>query len=174
MICFTVFWQTLLLLLSCEKCFDATIKIYIIFLYVQKILDICFFYIYIVYQYIRRRDFHFGVGQAPFIAAGCPVDTCYATHDRQTVTAEAADAILYHARSSDADLNILPNQEWVLPWLPNQQWVLPNQEWLLAWLANQKWVLAWLANQKLVLTPLCTTPGAAMPVLICCPIRREY
>ncbi|XP_018019649.1 alpha-(1,3)-fucosyltransferase C isoform X2 [Hyalella azteca] len=50
------------------------------------------------------EDFWFGLGQEPFIEAGCRVTECYATHDRQLLPAERADAILWHLRANDKSL----------------------------------------------------------------------
>ncbi|KAA0189923.1 hypothetical protein HAZT_HAZT001146 [Hyalella azteca] len=45
------------------------------------------------------KDFWLGLGQEPFIEAGCRVTECYATHDRRLLPAERADAIMWHLRS---------------------------------------------------------------------------
>jgi len=50
-------------------------------------------------EYVKSRDFHFGVGHSPFQRARCPVDTCYAHHNRSLLDPQSVDVILIHGRS---------------------------------------------------------------------------
>ena len=50
--------------------------------------------------YYSHRDFEFGFGEQPFIAAGCRVSACFASSDKSLVS--SADAVLFHMRNVGA------------------------------------------------------------------------
>lgn len=48
--------------------------------------------------------FFFGQGHEPFVRAGCPVNSCYATHNRSLFPPEDVDALIWHLRANDKSL----------------------------------------------------------------------
>ena len=65
-------------------------------------------------KYYTAGDFNFGLGQKPFIKAGCPVTNCIATNDRQMLN--QSDGILFHAgdfNASDIPAHRLPHQRYI-------------------------------------------------------------
>ncbi|XP_042865869.1 alpha-(1,3)-fucosyltransferase C-like [Penaeus japonicus] len=51
-----------------------------------------------------KLDYGFGTGQEPFQAAGCRVDACMITIDRNLFPLEELDALVWHTRSRDVSL----------------------------------------------------------------------
>lgn len=69
--------------------------------------------------YFESRNYEFGLGQKPFIEAGCRVTNCLTTDDRNLLN--ASDALLFHA--NDFDEIDLPQFR-----LPNQRYIFYNYE----------------------------------------------
>ncbi|XP_066953135.1 alpha-(1,3)-fucosyltransferase C-like [Macrobrachium rosenbergii] len=51
-----------------------------------------------------HKDFYLGFGQEPFVAAKCPISSCFATADRNLFSPEEVDAVIWHVRSGDKSL----------------------------------------------------------------------
>lgn len=51
-----------------------------------------------------QKHFSLGYGREPFIRAGCRVNTCLATADRERYPLSEVDAIMWHLRSNDKSL----------------------------------------------------------------------
>ena len=55
-------------------------------------------------QFFSKKHFGFGYGREPFVLAGCRVNTCIATADRDRYPISEVDAVLWHLRSDDKSL----------------------------------------------------------------------
>ncbi len=65
--------------------------------------------------YFDWKDFKFGIGQDPFVRAGCRITNCLTTYDRSFLN--ESDALLFHAINfdpvNDAPLQRMPHQRYV-------------------------------------------------------------
>ncbi|XP_047739532.1 alpha-(1,3)-fucosyltransferase C [Hyalella azteca] len=90
------------------------------------------------------KDFWLGLGQEPFIEAGCRVTECYATHDRRLLPAERADAIMWHLRSNDKSLPEVrsPHTFYIF-------WMLESAQYTYADLNTYNGVFNWTMTYRL-------------------------
>jgi len=75
-----------------------------------------------------KTDFGFGLGQDPFIRAGCRVNNCVATHDRQQLN--ESDAVIFFVlfyNETDIPVYRKPHQRFIFNLYETMDWVVKDR-----------------------------------------------